>query len=303
MENIEPNQENDQGDFLFYIFLLLAVLIGAMIGSLAAAGLGAATGIQLGEIMGAMGEDTPLGVRNYIRAANGLSHLFTFTVPALVFAAYFYGKTYVTKLGFRPKIKNQNILLGAVFMISSYPFIQLLYWLNKQLPLPEVLTGMEASAEQMLQAMLTMNSPIELMFNLLVVGVLPAVGEELIFRGLLQQRIQRFLKNGHLAIWITALIFSAIHLQFEGFLPRMFLGAALGYLFYWTKNLWIPIIAHLIFNGMQVLGQYLAAEKMEQLEITETMNPNWFLALVSLALMLGIAFYLKNLNSAKQANV
>lgn len=303
MENIEPIQENDQGDLMFYIFLVLAVLIGAMIGTGLAAGLGAATGIQLGEITGSLGEDTSLGVRNYIRAANGISHLFTFTVPALVFAAYFYGKRYWSKLGFQSNINSKNVLLGTVFMVSSFPFIQLLYWLNKQLPLPEVLTGMEASAEQMLKAMLTMDSPIELIFNLIIVGILPALGEELIFRGLLQQRINRFLKNGPLAIWITALIFSAIHLQFEGFLPRMFLGAALGYLFYWTKNLWIPIIAHLIFNGMQVVGQYVAAEKMEQLEIAETMDPNWSLALLSLVIMLGMAFYLKKSNPTQQSNV
>jgi len=83
---------------------------------------------------------------------------------------------------------------------------------------------------------------LEVVINLLVIAILPALGEELVFRGVIQQKIAEQI-SVHGAIWLTAILFSTIHLQFQGFLPRMLLGAVLGYLFFWSKNLWIPIFA------------------------------------------------------------
>ena len=144
---------------------------------------------------------------------------------------------------------------------------------------------MEATAEGMLRSLLVMESPAELLLNLLVMAVLPAIGEELLFRGVLQQKIERLSQRPHLAIWSTAFVFSAIHMQFEGFLPRMLLGAALGYLFYWTRNLWVPIVAHFVFNGAQVAAQYFAREQFGQLELEQAESPHWLAAAVGLAVM------------------
>lgn len=295
MANILDNRhippDNDKGDLVFYIFLILSVFLGALIGSGLALLAGSLFGIAPMEELGNVGTDPSLNQRNFLRTANGLSHLFTFTLAALAFAAYFFGRSLWKNLGFQHKLSPGNTALGILIMIVSFPFIQLLYYLNRQLPLPEALTRMEDSAENMLQAVLTMNSPWELLLNILVVAILPALGEELLFRGLLQKRMERYFKNGQIAVWITAFLFSAIHLQFEGFLPRLFLGAVLGYLFYWTRNLWIPIFAHFVFNGMQVVGQYFYPEQVEKLEMAESMAPNWALALLSLAGILGLAYY------------
>jgi membrane protease YdiL (CAAX protease family) len=149
---------------------------------------------------------------------------------------------------------------------------------------------MENSAMGMLRSLLVMKGPEELLFNLLVVAALPAVGEELLFRGLVQRSVERWSGRSHLAVWITAVVFSAVHMQFEGFLPRLLLGAALGYLFLWTRNLWAPIVAHFVFNGAQVVAQYAAGDRIEALRAGEVQDPQW-LAGAAGACVIGVAGY------------
>ena len=150
---------------------------------------------------------------------------------------------------------------------------------------------MEGEVSGMVQGLLVMESPGELLFNLLVVAVAPAIGEELVFRGVVQQQFYRIARTRGLAIWITAFLFSAVHLQFEGFLPRFLLGALLGYLFLWSKNLWIPILAHFFFNGLQVVGQYFAGETLEAMDTTQTNQPYWLAGISSLILIFWVGYY------------
>jgi membrane protease YdiL (CAAX protease family) len=97
-----------------------------------------------------------------------------------------------------------------------------------------------------------------LLLNLFVVAILPAIGEELIFRGAFQKLFSQLFKNKHIGIWLAAALFSAIHLQFYGFIPRMLLGAIFGYLLYWSGSLWVPIWAHFVNNAMGVTLSYLS---------------------------------------------
>jgi len=107
------------------------------------------------------------------------------------------------------------------------------------------------------------------LLNMLMVAVIPAVGEELLFRGVIQKLLQKLVNNAHLAIIITAILFSAMHFQFYGFLPRWIMGIILGYLFYWSGNIWYPIIAHFLNNGFQVLMVYLGNMPLEEVATPE----------------------------------
>src|SRR5207344_1198984 len=100
-------------------------------------------------------------------------------------------------------------------------------------------------------------SVLSLAINLFIIAFLPALGEELFFRGMMQKLFSQLTKNNHLAIIITSIIFSAIHLQFYGFLPRMVLGIFLGYLLVWSGSLWLPILAHFVNNASAVLFTFL----------------------------------------------
>jgi membrane protease YdiL (CAAX protease family) len=97
--------------------------------------------------------------------------------------------------------------------------------------------------------------------NIMIIAVLPAISEELIFRGVFQKIFQNIFRSGHLAVWFTSFLFSAIHLQFYGFLPRFILGLIFGYLFLWSRNLWFPVIAHFINNAVPAAGTYLKGWK------------------------------------------
>ena len=146
---------------------------------------------------------------------------------------------------------------------------------NWQMPpwmgaLGEFLTNMEKQAAELVKVFtkdLTISS-----FGLafVVVAILPALGEELVFRGLIQTELQRVLSNPHVAIWLAAAFFSAFHLQFFGFFPRILIGAFLGYLYYWSGNLWLPILSHFFNNGVQLTLIYLNQNQITSFDMEST---------------------------------
>jgi membrane protease YdiL (CAAX protease family) len=132
---------------------------------------------------------------------------------------------------------------------------------NVQLPesakaIEEWARGYENAAEVLTKFLTTFDSEAQLIVALIVIAVLPAIGEEIVFRGLIQNEFFRATKNHHAAIWIAAFLFSAIHFQFFGFVPRLLLGALFGYLYYWSGNLWMSIVAHFVNNGLSVMAMY-----------------------------------------------
>jgi membrane protease YdiL (CAAX protease family) len=175
--------------------------------------------------------------------------------------------------------------LGILFLLAAYPLVNLGFLVNEAIPLPSWAMNFEDQAEDTLKAILDMKTPILLIANLIIIAVLPGIGEELIFRGILQKQVGLMLKNPIAAIWIAGFIFSAIHLQFEGFLPRMALGVVLGYLYYWTQNLWVPIIAHAFNNGIQVIVIYYTGIDATALDEESSNQLQWWMIPLSVVVM------------------
>ena len=150
--------------------------------------------------------------------------------------------------------------------------------------------------------MTAMHSVSDLLIALLVIAILPGIGEELVFRGMTQQLFIESKFNPHLSIWLAAIIFSAIHFQFFGFLPRMLLGALFGYLFYWSGNLLIPIIAHVFTNGAQVLLMYIYKEDLLDTGMEE--DPGLTFTTISISILLSFMFlyYFKRLYQKSKAH-
>ncbi len=271
-------------------FLFIGMIVGTLLASLVNLLLSEIWGVSLGA-MADINADTPFSERQFFRTVNLLSHLLTFTVPGLATAYLFYKKQWWTKLAV--DIPPQSFFIGAgiLWLMVSFPFAQWSYWLNQQLPLPNWATSLEGQAEAMIAGLLNMESLGELFFSLLVMAVAPAVGEEIIFRAILQKEFEERMKNPHLAIWVAAIIFSGFHMQFEGFLPRLILGALLGYLFYWSRSLWIPIIVHLFYNGVQIVAYYSYGEALDEMA-AESEMPNLWLSLISLMLFIIGGWYL-----------
>lgn len=151
------------------------------------------------------------------------------------------------------------LTLVCVFLFS--PVINLLGLLNKQMELPafmapieEWMRAQETLAEQLTTILLSSDSLWVILANLIVIAVTAGITEEFLFRGALQRVIGKWTSNPHTIIWVAAILFSAFHLQFYGFLPRMILGAYFGYLLYWSKSIWIPVFAHFVNNAFAVIG-------------------------------------------------
>lgn len=277
------------------MLMLMTTLLGALAGSGIAYLLLLPSGHDMQSLVQGFNQNSPLQDRNLLRLATLANHIFTFAIPAIFvsFLVFKYAWFRSLKLDERPMLKTT--VWGVLFILTAFPLAQAAFWLNKQLPLPEALRAVEDTTESLLRGFLVMNSPVEFLFNLLVIAIIPAIGEELVFRGVVQQTLERWLRNPLAAVWVGAGIFSFFHFQFEGFLPRLILGAVLGYLFLWSRNLWVPIAGHFFNNGLQVLIAYLLPEQVEKMETQEMDPAQWGVAGVALLLTIWIARHFKKM--------
>ena len=199
------------------------------------------------------------------------------------------------------KSETRGYGLWAIFlMLIALPAINLVGYFNQQMSLPAFLEPLEqwmktaeANAAHLTEQFLSVTTFDGLIINILLMALLPAVAEELTFRGVLQNlfevKDETLKKKGnrvHMAIWCSAILFSAIHMQFYGFLPRMLMGALFGYALVWTGSLWIPILMHFTNNAMAVILYFLAIRSGWDMDKVDTIGTNdtLWLGVVSLVL-------------------
>jgi membrane protease YdiL (CAAX protease family) len=174
-------------------------------------------------------------------------------------------------LATRPQVTTLVLVLLTVILFM-FPNSIVIDWnanLNFSGELWQLARSFEEKAEKFTKFITVFNSTGDFLFGLLIIAVLPAIGEEFTFRGWLQPAVQKATGNPHVAIWFTAIFFSAFHFQFFGFIPRMLLGAMFGYMMYWSNNLWLPIVAHFFNNGFMVLMIYLYQTEAVQFDVEE----------------------------------
>lgn len=195
----------------------------------------------------------------------------------------------------------QIALLAIAIMICAIPGINLLADLNGRIKLPESLDSIEQflraqedAAALLTERFLQADNVGVLIINILLLAFLPALSEELSFRGTLQQI---FPHNTHVAIWISAIVFSAIHMQFYGFVPRMLMGAMFGYAFVWTGSLWVPILMHFTNNGIAVISYYLFDEIADNKTWADTVGTGnmWWLGIASIIATIALLGLFNNL--------
>ena len=227
--------------FIFLMSLLVCTVIGALIASFLAIG----NNIVM------------------LKIGQGISSSLMFIAPPVILYAITRRPQPLQQLGFRKPAHWWMLLIGAVLMFISLPLTNLLTDWNEKMNLGQSFEKLESwlklfedAAADLTQRMLEVKSIWGLLGNLLVIALIPAIGEELTFRGVLQQALTKKC-NVHVAVFLSAFIFSFIHFQFYGFLPRMFLGLLLGYLFYYSGSIWTSILMHFINNGTAVVVAYL----------------------------------------------
>lgn len=240
--------------------ILVMTTLFTVIGTAIAASMYGLSVEQLPSFISDLSNPTAVSIMKIIQAASSVG---VFIAPA-IFLAVVFSSSPTNYLHLNGALRSRDGFLVVGIMLCAVPLINALVTLNNGMVLPDFLkdveTAMRAAEDKaalITEAFLKMNNSSDLLINLVVVAVLPAIGEELLFRGVLQKILGEWSKSVHAGIWISAFVFSAMHAQFYGFVPRMLLGALFGYLLVWSGSLWLPILAHFINNGSAVLFTYL----------------------------------------------
>ncbi len=284
-------------------FLALLIIFTILISNAIILFIESWVGLTIEDAFNMLRQEHSQHLRNYIRSVFVINHLFVFILPSIIVALFFFKKKWISflRLNFKP-LYNQSIngLLAALLITAAFPLAQFALWINQLIPLPDWAIKMEETTNTMLQNLLGTEAPFELFLNILVIAAIPAFGEELLFRGMIQRNFERLFRNPHVAIWVAAILFSTFHMQFEGFLPRMLLGALLGYLYYWAGSIWIPIIAHFVYNAIQIIAIYLFSNQMSSIDIDQIGKPPFGLIIISIIFVFTLGYYFVQFNSKSE---
>ncbi len=269
------------------IFLVLLAAIGAVV--FAAFGLAAWFIFDPNASIAQMTIQNPAEMNiNFFRYAQSGMEIGAYIAGPIAFAylvqvkpaKYFY---------FNKPAKWSLLILVIAIMFFSMPVLEWVTAVNQKMAFPDALKGVEVWMKQQedindaaVKRLLEMKTYTDLLINLLIVSVLTGIGEELLFRGGIQNILGQWFKNHHVAIWVTAMLFSAVHFQFYGFFPRMLLGVLFGYLLIYGKSIWLPILGHAIFNGTSVVMAFVLQQQggnMEELDQTRSFE--WYGYIIS----------------------
>ncbi len=290
-------------NFTKFIFILFSILVGCVffvvIGILISIPI---FGVNINDFSGSLNASNPANI-SVLKFLQAFYSIGMFIFPAFIIALFFNGK-----IGEYLQIKKIPSPLSIVFvcliMFFALPLINYLMLLNQSITFPASMAGLETElkslekeAEVISGSFLKANSFSVYLANMLVMAVIPAIGEEFMFRGIFQRMFKDWTKNIHIAIWLAAILFSAMHMQFYGFIPRMLLGAFFGYLFYWSGNLWLSVLAHFVNNSIAVTAFYLngeIAEKADKIGTDKGINAALFFSILMVLLLIYTIIKIEN---------
>jgi len=264
------------------VFSGLAIFVGALITGADASEL---SGIQGLEKFGSTG-------RMAMLVMQGLIALGSFVLlPGLI--------RFLTPFSSKPVSIRPNATILMLVVGLSVLMLPVNSWLaawNQSIQLPQFLNEFQTWAfqkememEKLTMFLVEFSSIEETLLGFLVIAILAGITEEYFFRKLLQPRISTLFGNQHVGIWLTAFIFSAIHIQFYGLIPRMALGALFGYYFYWTGNIRLPMLAHILNNAITLVGLVLYQQKVSSLNVEDPAQIPWFIGAISAGVVWSIA--------------
>ncbi len=265
-------------------------------------------------VLNIMGGDSELPIDfnkskmiNLLKIGQVISVIIVFILPAVLFAQLWTTKK-IHYLGLT-KIPHTTTILYALFaMLFAMPLINWLSELNQQMNFPESFNNIETwmrnseeKSAKLTEAFMNTTSVKGLLLNFFVVAFMAALSEEIFFRGIVQNVLVECLKNMHIAVWTGAILFSAFHMQFFGFFPRMIMGAFLGYLYLWSGSLWPSMLAHFINNGIATLLFWLNKKGLisDNVENIGVGNKQSILVLFSIFIV-GALIYLVYKNEKKR---
>jgi len=269
----------------------LGIFIGFMLlyGTFLYTGFPALSGYTLEQLQDA--KATSPKVIGYLKLVQFLYTLVVYLLPALLFG-YLSDPQPAAWLGLRKKPRGLPLTLALLIMYCSLWAVDVTAEWNQHWDVSASVRQMEQQADMLVERMLQMPHVTDLLINLLLIAVLPAIGEEVFFRGVLQRLIIQMVKLPWLGVLITAILFSAVHMQVLGLVPRALLGFLLGAIYLISGNLWLSIAGHFLVNGIQVVAAYLYQVKVIHDDPTKGGTTSWYVALISALVTLSLLWVL-----------
>ena len=253
---------------------------------------------------------------SFMRFLQGSTQIFYMLIPSLLFGFMFYPSIVDF---FKMRFSRGQItitLCGVAVFVAMIPFVDCVTRWNNAMHLPKSMATLEATirnmgleSERMMEMFLTENGSVWMFFaNIVVMALIPAVSEEFIFRGAIQQTCAKWFDNHHIAIIVTAAVFSLIHFDLFNFIPRFIMGIVLGYLFYFSGSIWTSVCVHFFNNGViVVLYYFLGYNSTETINFDSTVLNvvSVVLSLVSSAVLMcaGVRSMKKNVVAESSANI
>ena len=230
-----------------------------------------------------------------------------FIVPPIILAWLFHGNI-AEYLLLHKKTSSSVLMLVILLTILISPSINFLGEFNSKMSFPSWMSGIENwmrnnedNAAVLTEKFLDVSTINGLLFNLFMIALLPAIGEELLFRGVIQKIFINWTKSRHWGIWIAAILFSALHMQFYGFLPRLVLGVVFGYLLVWSGSMWLPILAHFVNNAVAVIAMWFVRQGRIDASVEEfgSSPESFYGVLISAAFSAFLIWYIRKQMSLK----
>lgn len=219
---------------------------------------------------------------NGLRYAQMVTTLSFFLLPAIIFSKY-KSKNPFAHIGLDKMFPVYIVFIIPFLIYFFYPFINMTFHINKILPWNDWRIEKQEEYKLMIEHILNNKTYFVLILNLIMIAILPAISEECLFRGVIQKFFSEYM-NIHVAVFLSAIIFSLVHDDFSAFLPRIILGMFLGYLFYYSGSLWTSIFAHALNNGAQVVLMYLNNKGIYKIDVDNPEMPKTWEILVYTAI-------------------
>ncbi|MCD6660140.1 MAG: CPBP family intramembrane metalloprotease [Lentimicrobium sp.] len=253
------------------LLLIALVLAGTIFSIVAAYGISMLVWGKEFVTQAASGQIISLG---FLRTFQIINQIGIFIFPPIAFA-WLISEGPLNFLGIS-KPRAGQMILAIIAVLSIAPVINVLVQWNEGLTLPHMFRGIEnwmrnteENAARLTENFLNAGNPADLALNLLMIGILPALGEELLFRPAFIGVLKKMFRNVHWPVMISAIVFSAFHLQFFGFFPRLVLGILMGYLYVWSGSLWVPALAHFVNNSVVVVVSWLFQNQYIKKNLTD----------------------------------
>ena len=306
MEQIAPLQSAKATTrfFIFLSLLLLSASFGGIIGNLLIKAVCACEIPEDPTEFLKLATENPLMVAG-IKLSVIASQLLGFAMPALFFARLV-NVDVAEELGLENKTNFKSYAVAAVLIAAAIPIINFTHWLNMQIDFAAMwgevgvqIKKFEEMNGELTKLILPSDGNIgNLLYVIFLIGIIPGVCEELVFRGVFQKIFTKAFTNKHAGVWAAAFVFSFAHFQFYGFLPRFILGAVLGYLYMYSRTLWVPILAHAVNNSLGVLFAYFNLDEGETIN-TDTLGTSaadWIWLTASIIITVGLFIIFKKFN-------